>query len=137
MSEIQSSGNGALRRIGGIPIKFKLFDRDLEPGRLRFVNEAFHYDMIRKKFLVEDDMKLLVRRPVFGRLEDQNVVFDPMPAPIEMRLKIDAPDRRLFQIIEARRRFAEINNQSRKFELLFQFSDLDRCDLDRDVVPLW
>src|SRR5437870_964428 len=54
-----------------------------------------------------------------------------------MRLKFDALNRRFFQIVQTRRRFAEINDQPREFEVLLEFGDFDRGYLGRDTMRLW
>ena len=92
--------------------------------------------MVREKFLIENDAKFLTGWPIFGRIEYEDVVFEPMPGAVHVRLKFDALDRRLFQVVEARGRFAEVNSQSRELEILFQLRHFDRRDFDGDTMRL-
>src|SRR6266576_2556102 len=111
MRQLQSGSKRAFGRFGRVLIEIELLDRDLEQRRLSFVTQALHPDMAREKILVEVYSEFLVGRPIFGWLENQNVVLEPMPRAVEMRLKVDALDRRLLHVFQTRRRFAEINYQ--------------------------
>src|SRR5712691_8316542 len=88
--QLEGYSDRALGRIARLLIQLGLFDGDSERRSLRFVSEPLHSHMTRKKFLVEYDAEFLIGRPIFGRLEDKDIVFDPVPGAVHVRLKIDA-----------------------------------------------
>src|SRR4029453_3406340 len=88
--ELERGGDGGLGWPCRILVEMDLLNRDRERRCLRFITQALHPDVVRKKFLVENNPEFLVLRPIFGWFKNQNVVFDPMPGAVEMRLEFDA-----------------------------------------------
>ncbi len=107
MRQFKRRRDPTLRRIGGILIKLKLFDGDLKRRRREFVNVAFHQNVRREKFLVENDFEFLIGRPVFSWYKKQMFVSGPQPPAGKWRIESDAGHRCFFQILQARRGLAE------------------------------
>ena len=136
MRKLERGRNRALRRIGRVLIEFQLLDRNSKGRRVGFVDVALHQHVAREKFPVEDDPDFLIGRPILGRLENENVGLDPTPCAVPVRLKLHALHGRLFQILQAGSRFAEVNDEAREFEVLLQPGDFYRHDFYRDATRL-
>ena len=77
MGEFKRGRDLALRRIGGVLVELKFFDRDVEWRRLELVGKALHQNLRREKFLVEGDFEFLIGRPVLRWSKSQFLVRVP------------------------------------------------------------
>ena len=107
MRKLERRRDLTLRWIGWVLIKLNAFDGDLKRRRREFVNAALHYNVRREKFLVENDFEFLIGRPVFTWFKKQMLVSGPHPLAGQWGVEPDARHRHFFQILQARRRFAE------------------------------
>ena len=93
--QLQRRADFAACRICRVLIDFEFFNGDREWRRLRFIDESLHQDVPREKTLVEDDAEFLICRPIFARLEHEDVALNPVPCAAQMRLESHALDGRL------------------------------------------
>ena len=85
--QLQRRADFAACWIGRVLIDFEFFNGDGEWRCLRFMDESLHRDVAREEILFEDDAEFLICRPIFGRLEHEDVALNPVPCAAQMRLK--------------------------------------------------
>src|ERR1700730_18456846 len=93
--------------------------------------------MLREKFLVENDSKFAIGRPIFRRFKNKNIARGPMPGAADVGIEPHTFAQRIVQIFEAGGGFAKINEQLWKPQVLFQLGHGNWLDANRNKARFW
>src|ERR1700731_3333676 len=125
--------NAGLLRVFG---KNDAFDLGPERRRDGFIFEFVHADMRREEVAIEDDAELAIGRPILRGAEGQLAIVGPFPGAGHRWIEPHMLHGGILQILEARRRFAELDQERWNLQLFVERRDRNGRDLSGNGARL-